>query len=106
MLPVCCVRFPFERDAGGNIPEADALAYAVELLCAVEHVAACGFAHMDIKPDNLLVAVGRGGVEGEIQILLGDFGTVIPQSDDMGKEVAGSWVGGRLNLIWLVIYVA
>ena len=82
--------YPFERDAGGNIPEADALAYAVELLCAVEHVAACGFAHMDIKPDNLLVAAGRGGVEGEIQILLGDFGTVIPLTAAMETAVAGA----------------
>ena len=90
IIQSCLFRYPFDRDAGGNIPEADALAYAVELLCAVEHVALCGFAHMDIKPDNLLVAAARGGVAGEVQIVLGDFGTVTPLSLAMEKGLAGA----------------
>ena len=62
----------------------------MELLSAVEHMADCGFAHMDIKPANLLVAAARGGLEGEIQILLGDFGTVIPSSAAMETAAAGA----------------
>lgn len=85
-------RYPFERDPSGLIPEADALAYAVELLSGVEHVAECGYAHLDIKPDNLLVTAARGGVVGEIQILLGDFGTVTALSAAMDAAPNGATV--------------
>ena len=61
-------------------------------------MAACGFAHMDIKPDNLLVAAGRGGVEGEIQILLGDFGTLIPLTEASETCFNGNMV--RLVLLF------
>ena len=85
-------RYPFERDINGNIPESEALVYAVELLSAVEHIASCGFAHMNITPSNMLVTAGRGGVEGEIQILLGGFGTITERSDGLERAVAGSMV--------------
>ena len=93
MLTCLFGRYPFERDEAGNIPEDEALVYAVELLCGVEHIALCGYAHMDVKPGNLLVTEARGGAEGEIQILLGDFGTVVRRTDHLRANVFGSLVG-------------
>ena len=69
----------------------------MEVLYAVEHVALCGYAHMDLKPPNLLVAAACGGVEGEIQLRLGDFGTVVPLTADLQTAMDGNPVFAWLS---------
>ncbi|RYE83255.1 MAG: serine/threonine protein kinase, partial [Myxococcales bacterium] len=70
------------RQAGGPLPPADALAYLVEALPALEYLGSMGLIHCDIKPDNLMVEEGAG-------VRLIDLGAV-RRVDQEGGDVYGS----------------
>ncbi|CAH2055111.1 unnamed protein product [Thlaspi arvense] len=62
--------------AAGRLSESEAASYARQILGALAHCHRYGVVHRDVKPDNVLVDIGSGGVK------LCDFGSA-------------AWLGGE-----------
>jgi eukaryotic-like serine/threonine-protein kinase len=59
------------RRFDGPLPTKLAASFALQALDALDHAHAKGFVHRDVKPSNLLLTTGRGGLE---TVKIGDFG--------------------------------
>ncbi len=75
------------RDRAGNMSWAAVQAALFDVLAGLAHAHARGFVHGDVKPANLLVGSGLGGVK------LGDFG-IARRMGGRARQVAGrlAWV--------------
>ena len=65
-----------ERDPNSPITEKDSLKLGIELIKLVENLHSLGYAHCDIKPDNILTEFEPENQEQQNQIYLIDFGLV------------------------------
>ncbi len=88
----------------GPMPPADALGYLIEALPAVEHLAARGLVHCDIKPDNLMVEedtmrlIDLGAVRHVDQVdgdVYGSRGYSAPEAADRPSPRSDVYSAGR-----------
>ncbi|MEC3920228.1 serine/threonine-protein kinase [Nocardia sp. CDC160] len=62
------LRALLDRQSPSRMPVADAIAYVMEILPALDYLHSCGLAYNDLKPDNIMVA------DGEVKLI--DLGAV------------------------------
>lgn len=60
-----------------------------QLLLAVDHVASCGLAHQDVKPENLMLC-DLSVPEERVRLKLGDFGWAVLGADQSPPAPAGA----------------
>ena len=75
-------------DRGGRLPAADVGAVGAQVAAALAAAHAHGVVHLDLKPENVLVARGSG----RLVVKLGDFGVAALLSE-AGGEVSGGTPG-------------
>lgn len=68
---------------GGRLSESEAASYARQILRALAHCHRRGVVHRDVKPDNVLVDLGNGGVK------LCDFGSAVWLGDEKTETAEG-----------------
>ncbi len=72
-----------DRSNTGRLPISNALRVAIHVGSALQHVHERGFLHLDIKPDNVIIAAGG-------RPILFDFGSVRKVSASRPRKVVGT----------------